>query len=307
MRSVFIEESNSEKKAYSSLLIEPKMLGVLNTDLSVKIIQELAKNPACALDLARSLEQHEQKVYYHLRKLEKAGLVKFVKSEKRFGMIAKIYEVVSPVLSVKLYDDAQPLKKEIPENLQAVKFLSPFIMNGSFNATVVLGDTYSHGKFDMYSTEGVHAFDLAFLFGHYCMKTAFPHYKFDTEVFPEDLKNNLILVGHPQTNTILQKINASLPLFFNENDDWAIENKAGLKIRDPRAGIIIKMDNPFEEGKKMLILAGRTRGTQTAILACTKFLNRLMEKVADQENFQVIVQGYDSDGDKVIDEMKFVE
>lgn len=308
MKSILVEGNGEEKKAYNSILVDPKSLSILNNALSLKIVQELAKNPGCAIDIARSLGEHEQKIYYHIRKLEGAGIIKFLRHEKRFGMTAKIFEAVSPVVATKLYDDGFAYKKSDTKDIEITRFLHPFIENGKLNALTIVGDTYSHGEYDMHSTEGTHAFDLAFLLGHHVNEVVFPNYKFDTEVTKEDLKNNIILIGHPQTNIILNKINTSLPFFFNEKDDWAIESKdSKVKIRDPRCGAIIKMNNPFDSSKKILILAGRTRGTRSAILAFTKFIDRLLKKIGEKDTFHILVQGYDSTGNKIIDEIKFVE
>ena len=54
------------------------------------------------MDLARKLEQHEQKIYYHLRNLEKAGIIKQTRTEQRYGMTAKIFDVISPVVATKM-------------------------------------------------------------------------------------------------------------------------------------------------------------------------------------------------------------
>lgn len=308
MKSILVEERENEQRAYNSLMVDHKSLGILSNELSVKIIRELAKNPGCALDIARSLKEHEQKIYYHIRKLEGAGIIKLLRSEKRFGMTANIYEAVSPVVATKLYEDGSHVKSPAITRPEIARLLNPFINKGKFDAVVVLGDTYSHGKYDMHSTEGVHAFDLAFLFGNYVSEITFPNYKFDTEISERELENNLILIGHPQTNMLIEKLNTNLPLFFDEADDWSIRSRdLSKKIRDPRAGVIIKMDNPFNPSKKILILGGRTRGTQSAILAFTKFSDMLIEKVKNKESFHLIVQGFDKDGDKIIDNVKFLE
>lgn len=79
----FVEETDDGQKAYEVLQLKPKNLNVLNSELALKILQELARRPSCAMDIARRLKQHEQKIYYHLRRLETAGIVKLIR--KRSG------------------------------------------------------------------------------------------------------------------------------------------------------------------------------------------------------------------------------
>src|SRR3989442_5024026 len=124
----FIEETEKGQKAFNSLLLDPKKLGVLNSELSIKILQELGRNPACAMDVARILKQHEQKIYYHMRRLEKAGIIKMIKREERFGAFAKIYSVISPVISVKLFDSIFTL--DAKTRVKEIDFFSNFIQDG---------------------------------------------------------------------------------------------------------------------------------------------------------------------------------
>src|SRR3989338_7260239 len=104
MKSVFVENGGGTQRIYDSMLVEPADLSIFSNGLAMKIIAELGKKPLCAMDLAKKLGQHEQKVYYHLRKMKDAGLVRPERGESRYGMTAKIYALVSPVIVTKLYD-----------------------------------------------------------------------------------------------------------------------------------------------------------------------------------------------------------
>src|SRR2546421_10075450 len=57
------------------LLDRPERVAPLSSPLAWRILQELAKTPDYPNDLAGRLEVHEQKVYYHVRKLEAARYV----------------------------------------------------------------------------------------------------------------------------------------------------------------------------------------------------------------------------------------
>src|SRR2546425_2840213 len=55
------------------LLDRPERVAALSSPLAWRILQELAKTPDYPSALAGRLKVHEQKVYYHGRRLETAG------------------------------------------------------------------------------------------------------------------------------------------------------------------------------------------------------------------------------------------
>ena len=306
-----IEKKNGKPTAFDSLVLEPKKLSIFGSDLSLSIISELAKQPACAMDLSRRMGQHEQKIYYHIRRLENAGIVKHIRSEKRFSMTAKIYGVVSPVISTKLYDDAgEPLITKvahIPPKLR--RFMHPFIDNGIMNSLVIMGDPYPHGEHDSPARGSVHAFDFAVMMGTLLKSANFPNYILDTDVKDDDLKKNLIVFSSPESNTVFNKINDKLPLQFNDAYGWRVKSTlTGKTYNDPRIGVIMKWDSPFQQGKKILVIGGiRTRGIRAAVLAITKHFGKVYENVQEDGNLVRVVQGLDKSGNKIIDSVKFLE
>lgn len=308
MKTVLIEENSEGKKAYNSVVVNPRGLGILTNELTLKIIQRLSEKPGCALDIARSLEVHEQKIYYHLRKLEATGVIRLLRSEKRLGMTAKIYTTVSPVVSAKLYDDGFSLKSEFQSDPLLIKFLDPFVTRGRMNSIMIVGDSYSHGRYDAYSTEGPHLLDFSMLLGNIVTeKLEFPHYKLDTEVTEEDLKNNLIIFGNPKTNTIIDKINKNLPITFDMEKGSIKSKESGMRYTDPRNGVIIKMENPFNPEKMILVIGGnRTRGTQSSVIALTQDYKNIL-KEGTLHNFYKILVGMDKSGNKIIDSIKVLE
>src|SRR5256885_5623370 len=56
------------------LLDRPERVAPLSSPLAWRILQELAKTPDYPNALAGRLKVHEQKVYYHVRRLEAAGV-----------------------------------------------------------------------------------------------------------------------------------------------------------------------------------------------------------------------------------------
>jgi DNA-binding transcriptional ArsR family regulator len=302
----FIKDTGKNRIVYKSLLIDtPTSLGILANKTALDLIKELSLKPLCAMDLARRLGLHEQKVYYNIRMLEKAGIIKLLKTEERTGGTAKIYTLTEPVVSVKLAENAF-MTTDTNISVKNLDLLRPFVIDGKLNAKVILGDTYSHGQYDAPAVEGSYAFDLAVLLGNYLTNLDFPYYKFDTEISKEDLEGNLILIGKFKTNIIIQKINPYLPVYFDTKTGLSIISKLTNKIYDdPRHGVIIKIDNPFNKNKKILLLGGiGRRGVQSAILAFTKYTDKLSE---NDGTIVRIVKGYDKNGDKIIDSIKFLE
>lgn len=310
MKTMLVENGENKQRVYDSLMLDSKHLGIFSNDLAVKIINELAKQPLCAMDVAKKLRQNEQKIYYHLRKMRNAGIVKLNGTEQRYGMTAKIFELVSPVIATKLYDQGYTLEPTVMRNIQNQSFLKlmhPFLKDGKLDTKIIIGDSYAHGRFDAPGTEGPHVFDFAVLLGNYIENPRFPLYELDTEVSEKDLKDNIILIGNPRTNVIIDKINANGHKYF-DHEDKILSVREKKLYENPRMGVIIKDTNPINKNKKMLIIGGvRTRGLQAAIIALTQNIESVVNDKEKNDNFICIVEGLDKDGDKRIDSMNILE
>ena len=68
---------------------DPERLKSVLNKLSWKILQLLSEKEMYPLEVARKLGIHEQKFYYHIRKLARAGAIKVVREEKNKGAVAK--------------------------------------------------------------------------------------------------------------------------------------------------------------------------------------------------------------------------
>ncbi len=307
MKSVFIEQDEGTQKVYESQIVKPKTLSIFNSPLAQRIISELAEQPMCAMDLARKIGQHEQKIYYHLKKMKAAGVIKLERNEARFGMTAKIYSVATPVVSTKLSDRFEVTEQVGLKNSSFMKLMHPFIKDNKLNAKIFIGDTYAHGRFDTASTEGPHVIDLGIMIGYHVAQLSFPNYSLDTEHKEEDLKENLILCGNPRTNTIIDMINNNGKKYF-ENGSSIISVDEKKSFDDPRYGVIIRDVNPFNKNKKILIIGGvRTRGMKAAVIALTRFIDDIMNNIDKNDNFVRIIKGMDKTGDRSIDSIKIEE
>ncbi|MEM5869746.1 MAG: S-layer protein [Candidatus Aenigmatarchaeota archaeon] len=301
----FVEEGKEGEKVFKSLVVEPKNLKVLSNELSMKILQELSKKPSCAMDIARKLKQHEQKIYYHLRKLEKAGIVKLEKRVERVGAVAKIYSVPCPYVAVKLFDsEALEMKTRVKE----LEFLTPFLQKGKLNALIVVGSPDPHGKYGAQASDGSAAIDLALFLGTF-LESSTLNYKIDTQVREEDLQKNLILIGGPKANILIDRINDKLPIYFDTKHDFNIVSSFSKNIyTEDDVGIIVKTESPFAKGKKVLVLSGRRfKGTRAAIVAMVKYSKKVAEGNKLNGGFARVVKGIDRDADGIIDDVEFLE
>ncbi|HEU4390589.1 MAG TPA: helix-turn-helix domain-containing protein, partial [Blastocatellia bacterium] len=69
---------------------EPERAGVLLNPLRIRIIEELLREPESASGLARSLNLPRQKINYHLRELEKEGLVELVEERRKGNCVERV-------------------------------------------------------------------------------------------------------------------------------------------------------------------------------------------------------------------------
>jgi len=308
--SQLLENKGTEQISYDSTLLPPASLSVLGSPLSRKIISELVNQPGCAMDIARSLGEHEQKIYYHLKRLEKAGIIRLKTREKRYGMTANIFSVVSPVIATKLHDNGYPLKQvQMLRNPVIEKFLYPFIDNGESKTLIIFGDPYPHGRFDRGGLDSCYVADLALLLGHYLNAVRYPCYKLDVRVTDNDMrKNNLIVIGGPHGNVITDKLNAKLPVRFDAKSNSIVSTATNQEYKDELAGVIARFPSPYNKEKQILLLAGRrTRGTEAAVIGFTRYLPEIISTAKDAIVITRVVHGLDEDGDGIIDAARFLE
>ncbi|MBI4894488.1 MAG: helix-turn-helix domain-containing protein [Candidatus Aenigmarchaeota archaeon] len=302
----FVEETEDGQKVFKTTVVDSRKAGVLGSDLSLRVLIELSKKPQCAMDVARRLKEHEQKIYYHVRRLEGAGIVKLIGREKRVGSFAKIYSVTSPYMTVKLFegDHVSDLKTK-PAH---VDFFRGFIKDGRLNATIVVGSPEPHGKYGAQAYDAPAAIDLALMLGTF-VKDASPNYKLDTEMRDEDMGQNLILIGGPKANIIIDRINASLPVYFDTRKDFNIVSKmSGSVYSVDHVGMVVKMRNPYDAKKEILVLSGKHfNGTKAAVVAMMRHMRKLNDVTSKDGSVARVVRGIDRNSDGKIDDVEFLE
>ena len=304
----FVEETENGQKAYKALELKPKNFNVLNSELSQRILGELARRPSCAMDIARRLKEHEQKIYYHLRRLEGAGIIILDRTEERVGATAKIYSVSHPFLAIKLFDGDH--LTDVKTKAREIEFFQPFIEGGRLNSTIVVGSPDPHGKYGAQAMDGSAAIDLALFLGSF-LKNAKPNYKLDTQTRSVDLKSNLILIGGPKANILIEKFNKDMPIYFDAKHDFNIVSSFTKSVYSgDDVGLIIKMKNPLDKKGEnyVLILSGiRFKGTRASIIALIKKMREVQRGNRFDGGVARVVRGIDKDSDGRIDDVEFLE
>src|SRR5437899_2702144 len=91
------------------MLDRPERVAALTSPLAWRIMQELAKAPDYPNALAERLKVHEQKVYYHVRRLEAAGLLKVLREEAKRGASARILAPTAEAFAIVLKGRGNPV------------------------------------------------------------------------------------------------------------------------------------------------------------------------------------------------------
>lgn len=311
MQATLIENNDNGRIAYDSLILsDPKALSVLNSKIAMRIVKLLSETPCCAIDVARKLKIHEQKIYYHLRNLEKAGIVYIISQERRHGMIAKIYSVVSPVVATKLFEKGVEIKEtldiKLPDDM--IDFFSPFINSGKFESKIIIGDPLPHGQYSEGARDISFSTDFLLFFGTLINELKYPTFLLDVEVTETDLKDNLILIGNPKTNTVIEKFLDHMPIKLDLTKETIKSQITNNEFKGPFVGYIVKFINPLNKNKRILLIGGlRSRGTRSASVAITKHFQKTFLNLTNGDNVVRIVEGVDRDSDKMIDDIKILE
>src|SRR3990172_5215730 len=98
------EEGNTQKVKEIAIIQNSRDLKLILGALSWKILALLSEQAMYPLEVARQLGVHEQKVYYHIRKLERSGAIALERAEKKKGATAKYYHTVSKAFGIEFPD-----------------------------------------------------------------------------------------------------------------------------------------------------------------------------------------------------------
>ncbi|MEM5798394.1 MAG: helix-turn-helix domain-containing protein [Candidatus Aenigmatarchaeota archaeon] len=229
-------------------ILDQKGLSALSAE-AVKILRALAQRPASPMQLAHELGMHEQKVYYHIKKLRAAGMIEEAGTEQRRGTICHFYTPTAPAFA---FEIAKTESETRPDLLE--RFFHEFVKDGTFDGLIVVGSPWPHGPFRTAARDGHYAVQLAGMLGNLCIFKGFAP-RLDVEITEKELRQNLILIGGPVTNMITDRINRYLPARFEWKGQWQIV-AGGKMYRDKSTGLITKIASPFEPKRRIVLLAG---------------------------------------------------
>ncbi len=312
------DNGNTQEAKEIIILTDSQKLKNILGGLSWKILTLLSKKEMYPLEVAKQLGMHEQKIYYHIRKLAKAGAITVVKEEKKKGATAKYYRTVSPAFGIEFPQGYKHIQNictlSLDEPLQ--KFFQEFINHDIFDGKIVVGSPQPHGPFKTSARDGHYSAHLALFLGQFAkMPTEFA-VKLDVDVKVEkEEKNNLILVGGPGTNLLTQEVNEYLPIKFimqSSGQGFLLgglsSKKTGQVYTSDVWGVVAKIVNPWDNTKRIVVLAGnKAVGTKACVLALTNFWKKTLEKYKGEDTFAVAVHGFDLDGDGKVDSIEVNE
>jgi DNA-binding transcriptional ArsR family regulator len=320
-KKLLLQETGNQQKAKEIAIMQNSQdLKMILGELSWKILTLLNQKPMYPLEIARQLGMHEQKVYYHIRKLERSGAIKVEREEKKKGAIAKYFRTVSPAFGIEFPGGYKLMQRPslLGASQQIHDFFKEFInSDGAFEGKIVVGSPTPHGPFKTSARDGHYAAHLTFFLGQFVKMPAEFAIKLDVDIKAEKYeKNNLILVGGPGTNLLTQELNDHLPSRFRMQSSpqgylfgGLVSQKTGVVYTADVAGLVAKIQNPWDKSKSVIVLAGNKEvGTKACVLALTNFWAKTLKGYRDgNTDFSAVIQGFDLDGDGKVDSIEVSE
>ncbi|HME19181.1 MAG TPA: helix-turn-helix domain-containing protein [Nitrososphaerales archaeon] len=270
-----------------------------------RILELLSAGPKYPAEIARALGVHHQTVYYHVGRLEKAGLIARVRSQVIRGGEANLFALSSDGYAVEfpVKGERMPTISSASRSKALGRFFQEFIVDGELDAWIVVGSPTPHGAGGTQARDGHYAVQLGFALGQFVrLPERFP-VKLDVDLKAEKLLgSNLIIVGGPRTNVIAEELNPGLPIRFKQGGFWgSITDEGGRLYNSELDCIVAKVRNPWNREKSCVLAAGLTgAGTKAAIIGICNEAESLFQKYT-RGDFVCVLRGVDRDGDGKVD------
>ncbi len=300
------EAANGARTVPCIELPAPKIAAVTSA-LASRILAQLASRPGGmhASQIARELREHEQKVYYHIRRLRAAGIVVVDHLEESGGGVAKVLRLAAGAAAVRF----SPWERAAGRTGAAdahLRMLAPFVERGRWDARIVVSSPDPHGPEGARGRDAGYAIELGLFLGLFLESAPVDAVQLDTQL--SDWKQNLIIIGGPVVNKAAQRVNARSLAPYDAARKEFRSSVTGRRYAQENAGIVAKMPNPFARGKWVLLLAGkRSAGTRAAVLALTRMLDRIAERARANGTCLCVVEGVDADSDGVVESARVLE
>lgn len=307
MKKILFDQKSKTSKIIK--LIEPSNIKCLSNKLALDILKLLLKESSYPNLIAKKLGVHEQKVYYYIRQLQRAGLIVPIKEEKRHGAVCQYFGLAAPSFGFEI-PGGKSTKLDLEDDQKLRDFFYEFIKDGVFDGTIVVGAPEQHGPYLTSSRDSHYAVQLAMLLGNFCKLPNKFVVKLDTETKAENaIDRNLIIIGGPVTNIIAQELNERLEVKFKWQKAWQFyTNRTKKVLAGEDLGLIAKIKSPWSNLKSVILLAGlKFEGTKACILALTSYYNKILQNFKPQKDYYAIIRGLDKDGDGKTDNIELVE
>lgn len=315
MAAYYIVHKDEKKSEFLPVKVvkNPEHARAALQPLRWRILCELAATPSYPKELAEKFRVEEQKIYYHVRVLEKLGLIRVWKTEEKRGAVARYYTADKAALTVippGVLGKSEAQFIQIAMSDESRRFLEPFLTSEGLNATIVVGSPDTHGMFKTRARDSHYAIDLALLLGSLTPITHKLVAKLDTEVNDADLKKNLVLIGGPRVNTIVARVNEKLPIKLELAPQTRLTSTiTGKMYYEEECGVVERLSNPFNKDSAIMLFAGVSHlGTKAAVVAFVKHLEKITKgNSANPEVLARVVSGLDLNSDGIIDDVEFLE
>lgn len=309
MWQITYQHQNQTKQLQTQELTQ-KQLKALNNKHRQKIIQKLSQKPNYPAKIAKELQISKQKCHYHFKKLQEAQLVEKTQQENIKGGTATKYQPTNPSYTYIPNKNKGKQHQQLKNNQKIQNFLKPLITeNKKLNGHIVTGSPDKHGEDQVRSRDNHLAGEIMHKIGNYTQTTLKDTVKLDTQINnSQKYEQNMLLLGGILTNTVSRKYNQKFPAHFNEDQFPYREIQTPQnQYTDENTGIITKTRHPENRHHRLFMIAGVShRGTKAATLAF-KDLEKTLKNYQSQEQYYIIVEGLDIDGDGELDDYKVIE
>ncbi len=272
--------------------------------VSQKILAQLSSGPKYPAEMARALRIQYQTVYYHIGRLEKAGLISRVRTEQIRGGEANLFALASDGYAVEFPVKGEPLPtlKSSGRSRALGRFFAEFFREGELDGWVVVGSPVQHGETGTQARDGHYAVQLGFALGQFVNLPAKFPVKLDVDLKAEKLlASNLIVVGGPRNNVVAEELNPHLPIRFGQGSFWGSIVDGEKSYGSELDCLVEKVRSPWDKSKTCVIAAGLSgAGTKAAIIGVCNYADTLFQGYRSGD-FAALLRGVDKDGDGKVD------
>ena len=275
-------------------LLDCSKVKILSNPIRIKILDMLLEKPGYASKVAEELKISPQLLNFHLKVLERAGIVK----REKFGGLS-IYRVDKDGFVILLGNGKNGIFSTYPKIFQG--FINE---EGFIDCKIVTGATYPSEDRERIDRTSYLCGEIACILGNYG-KPAGRLIYWDSEI--KDLKDNFILISGPLVNKLTDIFNDYLPIRFLKEKKCIYSELSKLKYDYRQTGIIVKIKNPFDKSKEILVIAGGDGyGTKIAVYSVLRHLDEIEKGNSYAEGIIArIVKG--NVRDKRIEKTRFIE